>query len=160
MTHRTRTDDVDLVPDAEPAGAAYDHDFYSWSLEQARLVRQRRWHEVDCDNVADEIELLGRERFNKLESALRVLMLHMLKWDHRPDRRSRSWSLTIRRQRLEIDDVLADNPALKSRTDEAVARAYRKARLEAAGETGVDEASFPDLCPYSWSDIVSRAFPA
>ncbi|SRR6266508_549752 len=158
MANRTRTDNVDLVPAAEPAGAAYDRDFYSWSLEQARLVRESRWDAVDRENVAEEIESLGREQFNKLESALRVLMMHMLKWDHQSDRRSRSWSISIRQQRLEVEDVLADNPGLKSRIAEAIARGYRKARLEAAKETGLDEATFPDACPYSWDDIVSREF--
>jgi Domain of unknown function DUF29 len=158
MANRTRTDNVDLVPDAEPAGAAYDRDFYSWSLEQARLVRQGRWDAVDRENVAEEIESSGREQFNKLESALRALMMHMLKWDHEAGRRSRSWSISIRQQRLEIDDVLADNPGLKSRIAEAVARGYRKARLEAAKETGLDEKIFPETCPYSWDDIVAREF--
>ena len=158
MANRTRTDNVDLVPAAEPAGAAYDRDFYSWSLEQARLVRESRWDAVDRENVAEEIESLGREQFNKLESALRVLMMHMLKWDHQSDRRSRSWSISIRQQRLEVEDVLADNPGLKSRIAEAIARGYRKARLEAAKEIGLDEATFPDACPYSWDDIVSREF--
>lgn len=158
MANRTRTDNVDLVPDAEPASAAYDRDFYSWSQEQARLVREGRWDTVDRENVAEEIESLGREQFNKLESALRVLMLHMLKWDHQPERRSRSWSISIRQQRLEVDDVLADNPGLKSRIAEAVARGYRKARLDAAKETGLDEETFPDACPCSWEDIVSREF--
>jgi hypothetical protein len=158
MANRTRTDNVDLVPDAEPASAAYDRDFYSWSQEQARLVREGRWDTVDRENVAEEIESLGREQFNKLESALRVLMLHMLKWDHQPDRRSRSWTISIRQQRLEVDDVLADNPGLKSRIAEATTRGYRKARLEAANETGLDEEIFPGACPYSWDDIVSREF--
>jgi Domain of unknown function DUF29 len=158
MANRTRTDNVDLVPDAEPAGAAYDRDFYSWSLEQARLVRQGRWDAVDRENVAEEIESSGREQFNKLESALRALMMHMLKWDHEADRRSRSWSISIRQQRLEIDDAAADNPGLKSRIAEAVARGYRKARLEAAKETGLDEKIFPETCPYSWDDIVAREF--
>jgi Domain of unknown function DUF29 len=158
MAKRTRTDNVDLVPDAEPAGAAYDRDFYSWSLEQARLVRQGQWDSVDRENVAEEIESSGREQFNKLESALRALMMHMLKWDHEAGRRSRSWSISIRQQRLEIDDVLADNPGLKSRIAEAVARGYRKARLEAAKETGLDEKIFPETCPYSWDDIVAREF--
>ena len=158
MANRTRTDNVDLVPDAEPASTSYDRDFYSWSLEQARLVREGRWDIVDRENVAEEIESLGREQFNKLESALRVLMLHMLTWDHQLERRSRSWSLSIRQQRLEVDDVLADNPGLKNRITEATTRGYRKARLEAVKETGLDEEAFPDACPYSWDDIVSREF--
>jgi Domain of unknown function DUF29 len=158
MANRTRDDEAALVPAAAPADAVYERDFYSWSQEQARLVREGRWEAVDRDNVAEEIESLGRTEFNKLESALRVLMLHMLKWDHQPGRRSRSWAISIRQQRLELDDVLADNPGLRPRLGEATARAYRKARLQAVKETGLKEARFPEACPYSWDDIVSREF--
>jgi hypothetical protein len=154
------TNEAELVPAADAAGPAYDRDFYSWSLEQARLVREGRWNAVDRDNVAEEIESLGREQFNKLESALRVLMLHMLKWDHQPAQRSRSWALSIKAQRIELDDVLGDNPGLKPRIGEAIARGYRKARLEAARDTGLDEKQFPERSPYSWDDIVSREFSA
>ena len=59
--------------------------------------------------------LWAAEQFNKLVSALRVAMLHMLTWDHQPPLRSRSWVLSIEEQRLEIVDVLADNPGLKPR---------------------------------------------
>ena len=158
MADSRTSSEVDLVPAEEPAGASYDRDFYTWSLEQARLVREGRWDAVDRDNVAEEIESLGREQFNKLESALRVLMLHMLKWDHQPGLRSRSWVLSIETQRLELEDVIADNPGLKPRIPEAIARGYRKARLEAAKETGIAKESFPESCPYGWDDIVSRDF--
>jgi hypothetical protein len=158
MPRRRTTHDVDLAPADEPVRAEYDRDFYSWSQEQARLVRAGRWDAVDHDNVAEEIESLGREQFNKLESALRVLMLHMLKWDHQPAARSRSWVLSIRAQRLEVEDVLSDNPGLKPRIAEAIARGYRKARIEAAKDTGLDEGAFPETCPYSFDDIASRAF--
>src|SRR2546426_5458898 len=109
---------------------SYETDFYSWSFDQARLVREGRWDRIDRDNVAEEIESLGREQFNKLEGAFRVLLLHMLKWGHQPRKRSRSWVLSIRQQRLEIEDILADNPGLRPRIDEAISRAYRKARLD------------------------------
>jgi len=149
---------VGLAPPNEPLRAEYERDLYSWSREQARLLREGQWKLVDRDNVAEEIESLGRTEFNRLESALRVLMLHMLKWDHQPAHRSRSWALSIDAQRVEIEDVLGDNPGLKPRIDEAIARGYRKARIEAAKETGLDKADFPAECPYSWDHIVSREF--
>src|SRR5436305_1520801 len=138
--------EAELVPAPDAAGPAYERDFYSWSLEQARLVREGRWSAVDRDNVAEEIESLGREQFNKLESAIRVLLVHMLKWDHQPAQRSRSWTLSIKEQRAELDDVLNDNPGLKPRIAEAIERAYRKAKLQAARETGLDEERFPQRC--------------
>jgi hypothetical protein len=101
---------------------------------------------------------LGREQFNKLEGALRVLVTPMLKWDHQPDRRSRSWGLSIEAQRVELENVLSDNPGLKPRIAEALARGYRRARIEAAKETGMEKAKFPEACPYSFEEIVSREF--
>jgi uncharacterized protein DUF29 len=149
---------ADLAPGDEPVQAEYERDFYSWLMEQARHIRDGRYEALDRDNLAEEIESLGREQFNKLVSALRVLMLHMLKWDHQPSLRSRSWVLSIEEQRLEVADVLSDNPGLKPRTGEAIARAYRRARIEAAKETGLEEAAFADTCPYSFDDIMSRVF--
>jgi hypothetical protein len=137
--------------------ADYNRDFYSWLIEQARHVRLGEWSAVDRDNLAEEIESLGREQFNKLESALRVLLIHFLKWDHQPSKRSRSWMLSIREQRLELEDVLDDNPGLRPRIGEALARAYRKARVQAARETRLEETTFPDGC-YSFEDIASRQF--
>jgi hypothetical protein len=158
MAGRPTEDGIDIAPTDQPARAEYERDFYSWLMEQAQHVRAGRWDALDRENLAEEIESLGREQFNKLESAFRVLLLHMLKWDYQPTRRTRSWSISIRQQRLEVDDVLDDNPGLKSRISEAVARAYRKARLEAVKETGLDEETFPAACPYSWDDLVSRQF--
>ena len=149
---------VGLAPPDEAVRSEYQSDIYSWSQEQARLLREGQWALVDRDNVAEEIESLGRTEFNRLESALRVLLLHMLKWEHQPQKRSRSWVLSIKEQRLAIEDVLADNPGLKPRIGEALARAYRRARIEAAKETGLDEAKFPETCSYSLEDVTTRVF--
>jgi hypothetical protein len=147
-----------LAPGDEPVRAEYERDFYSWLGEQAHHLRAGRLEALDRDNLAEEIESLGREQFNKLVSALRVLMAHMLKWDHQPSLRSRSWTLSIQEQRLEIADVLSDNPGLRPRIGDAIARAYRRARIEAARETGLDEAIFPATSRYSFDYIMSRVF--
>jgi Domain of unknown function DUF29 len=151
MTSRIK-DNVGLVPPATD----YGNDFYGWLIEQAGHVRDGRWDAVDRENLAEEIESSAREQFNKLESALRVLMLHMLKWDHQPEKRTRSWALTVRTQRLDVEDVLSDNPSLRPHIPEAMARGYRKARVEAAKETGLDENVFPVSCPYDWNDVMGR----
>ena len=156
MAARDKDNDIGLVPPADPARADYERDFYSWLMEQARFVREGRWSAIDRDNLAEEIESLGREQFNKLESALRVLLLHMLKWDHQPERHSRSWEISVKDQRLAIQDVLDDNPGLKPRIDEALSRAYRRARLAAAKETELDEAKFPQQYPYSFDEAMKR----
>jgi predicted DNA-binding ribbon-helix-helix protein len=150
--------EIDLAPGDAPVQADYERDFYSWLMEQARHLRHGHFDALDRDNLAEEIESLGREQFNKLVSALRVLMLHMLKWDHQQEKRSRSWALSIKQQRFEIGDVLDDNPGLKPRLAEAIVRAYRGARIDAAKETGLEEMEFPAACPYLFDDITKRSF--
>jgi hypothetical protein len=152
------TGEADLVPTDEAGGATYQHDFYSWTLDQARLIREGRWAAIDRENVAEEIESWGREQFDKLESALRVLLMHMLKWDHQSERRGRSWQLSIKAQRVRIEQLLGTNPGLKPRVPEAITHDYRLARIEAAQETGLEEEQFPQQCPYARDDIVGRDF--
>jgi Domain of unknown function DUF29 len=152
------TGEAELVTQDRPAETEYERDFYSWTFEQARLVREGRWTAIDRENVAEEIESLGREQFAKLESALQILLMHMLKWDYQPGRRGRSWMLSIKAQRMRVDRVLRQNPGLKPRILEASEEGYAQARVDAALETGLDEESFPAQCPYSWDDIVSREF--
>jgi Domain of unknown function DUF29 len=143
---------------ARTANAAYDADFYSWSLEQARVVRQGDWAELDVANVAEEIESLARAEFNKLEAAIRKLLVEILKWDHAPASRGRSLILEIDLQRIEIEELLSDNAGMRPRIPEAIARAYRRARLAAANETQVDEALFPERCVYDFDKLVTCEF--
>jgi len=144
----------------DTVGAAADHerDLYSWLVEQAHLVRDGDWQAVDRENLAREIDALAQEQFNKLESAMHVLLTHLLKWDHAAIRRSRGRSQSDQSQRQAVADVLARNPGLTPRIAEAIAHCYRKARADAANDVGLDEASFPAKCPYEWDEIVAREF--
>ena len=147
------------LPKKSPATAnLHEQDFYSWALQQAELMREGRFEEIDRANIVEELEILGREQFNGLVSALRVLMMHMLKWDYQPEKRSRSWLTTIVTQRDAFSDVLLDNPGLKPRFDEAVGRAYTRARRHAATETGLKIDLFPVECPYTTHDLTKRPF--
>jgi hypothetical protein len=136
----------------------HDRDLHAWSLEQARLLKNRRLKEIDAENLAEEILDVGSAEYDKLESALRVILLHMLKWDHQPMKRSLSWENTIAIQRRHVARQLQRNPSLKSRTAEAVTEAYFDARRLASSETDLDVASFPENCPYEWDDILTRKF--
>jgi uncharacterized protein DUF29 len=138
--------------------ADYNADFYSWSLEQARLVRQGRWADLDRENVAEEIASLALGQFNKLETAIRKLLIEILKWDHAPATRSRSLVLSIDLQRIEVEDLLSDSPGMRPRISEAIVRAYQRARLGAAKETELDEIVFPENCVYGFDEIMTREF--
>jgi hypothetical protein len=136
----------------------YKRDVYAWSLEQARLLREGRLDEVDAENVAEEILDVGRNEYDKLESALAILLMHMLKWDYQPGKRSRSWENTISIQRDHALRQLRDSPSLKSRVGEAVTDAFSDARRMASTETDLDLSEFPETCPYDWDAILNRTF--
>ena len=137
-------------------GARYERDLYTWAVEQAALLRAGRTAEADVRNIAEELDDVGNEQYDKLESALRLILLHLLKWDHQPERRSRSWHLSVRVHRKHVLKVLRKNPGLKSVADEAVIEAYDIARTEAAAQTLLEEESFPSDCPYSWGEVMER----
>jgi len=143
---------------AAPARATYEGDLHAWAQEQAALLRAGRLDEIDAANIAEELDDVGGEQYDKLESALRVLLTHMLKWDHQPERRGRSWANTIRAQRLAVAKVLRKNPSLKARIDEALGEAYEEARLDASTETDLPLAAFPEALPYDWAAITEREF--
>src|SRR5437868_8386807 len=104
--------------------ARYDRDLYSWAVEQAALLRAGRIAEADALNIAEEIDDVGNELYFRLEGALRVILVHILKWDHQPQRRSRSWWSSITVQRNQVRRLLQKNPGLKSSIRQAFEAAY------------------------------------
>jgi hypothetical protein len=141
-----------------PAGTAYADDFYTWTREQGARLRSGDLSGLDRENLAEEIESLGKSQFASLVNALRVVLLNMLKFDFQPAKRTRSWAISIATHRVHIAEELAESPGLKGRLVEAVAKAYRVARLEAAKETGLVVKRFPEICPYTYQDITDRPF--
>ncbi len=135
---------------------AKDADIYSWAVRQAELLRAGRLSDIDPAAIAQEFDDVGEEQYDKLESALRILMLHLLKWDHQPDMRTRSWTTSVREQRRRVLRQLRKNPGLKSRLDEALVDAYEDAGGEASGEAGLLVNAFPALRPWEFQELMER----
>ena len=138
-----------LERDVQVEEPLYERDFHTWCMEQARLIREGRFAELDVANVVEELESLGKEQAHKLGSSYRILLMHLLKWRYQSNRRSRSWAGTVVRERLNAAEILADNPGLRPRVRALFSRAYSGARREAAAETGLPLSTFPETCPFS-----------
>lgn len=138
--------------------AGYRQDLHAWAREQAALLRAGRLSEVDAANIAEELDDVGNEQYDKLESALRVLLTHMLKWDHQPERQGRSWANTIATQRKHVARVLRKNPSLRTSLGEALAEAWDDARRDASTGTDLPLTAFPEAIPYDWAAIMERPF--
>src|SRR5205807_1412060 len=94
-----------------------------------------------------------RER-REVESRLVVLLMHILKWEHQPDHRSRSWSGTIIEQRQELVRH-AGRGVLRKHAESALAGAYEDAIERAAEETGLPPETFPAACPYTVDQLLN-----
>jgi uncharacterized protein DUF29 len=138
----------------------YEEDFYAWTVEQSRLLRAGEFSAIDAANIAEEIESMGRSDRRELKSRLVVLVMRLLKWQHQPGGRSRSWSATIDEQRLQIEGLFAESPSLRPTTGSMLAEAYAIARARAIAETGLADEAFPEACPFTLDEVLTRAFLA
>lgn len=134
----------------------YERDLFAWAIRNAALLREGRLGEIDCMNIAEELESMGRSERRALGSRLATLMMHLLKWRYQPERRGRNWRATIREQQRQVARLLDDNPSLRPELPELIANTYIDAVLMAIAETDLDEEIFPVSCLFVWEQLASE----
>ena len=137
---------------------AYDDDFYAWAMQQAQLLRAGEFSQLDIENIAEELESMGRSDKRAIESRLEVLLMHLLKWQVQVKFRSPGWSGTIREQRRRIAKLVRESPSLRPVVPQLISEAYFEARDKASQETGLPETSFPADCPFTPEQILAEDF--
>jgi len=131
----------------------YERDYAEWAEAMAQRLLEKRFAELDLENLVEEIKDLSKRERDKLLSSIRLILQHLLKWHYQPQKRSRTWQITIERERSNIELYLEDSPSLKKYfSQEWIDKTYRIARLDAAKETGLD---FPKECPYTIEEIIN-----
>jgi hypothetical protein len=98
-------------------------------------------------------DMAHRDR-REVESRLIVLLKHILKWVHQPERRSRSWRVTIIEQRQELTSE-ASRGVLRNHAEAILEQAYAKAVERAAAETDLPTDRFPPSCQYSFAEVLA-----
>jgi len=136
----------------------YEKDFYAWTLHNAKLLREGRLSEVDIEHIAEEIESMGKSEKRELVNRLAVLMAHLLKWQFQPTRRSKSWTMTIKNQRIELNDLLEESPSLKKELEGKFLHAYERAVLMASEQTGIDEDDFPKKPTFTLKECLKMSY--
>jgi hypothetical protein len=135
----------------------YDTDFYAWTQAQAAALRDHKWDTLDVENLAEEIESLGRSERFAIESHLQNLLTHLLKWRYDPATEPRrGWRITIRNARLDIAKRALGH--LQTYPAQYLATAYRHAREDAADETDLPLTTFPETCPWSVAQVLAADF--
>jgi hypothetical protein len=138
----------------------YDEDVILWSEEQARLLRARRFAELDIEHLADEIEDVGKSEKRELASRMAVLLAHLIKWKGQPENRTNSWQATINDQRKRIALAIKETPSLKAVMREPVWQegVWLDARAQARKETGLAEEDLPEACPWPMDQAADPEF--
>jgi len=132
----------------------YEDDYAQWAEEMAKKLEEKRFNEIDLDHLVEEVRDLSKRERDKLLSSIRLILHHLLKWNYQTQKRSRSWQITIERERNNLEFYLEDSPSLKKYLcQEWIDKMYRLARLDAAKETDLD---FPKECPYNLQDILGN----
>lgn len=136
----------------------YEGDFFLWTQQQAQLLRNRSEPLVDWSNVAEEIESLGRRHRRELGSRLRVLILHLLKYQMQPAHRSGSWGASITVQRRDIEHLLQESPSLRREVPVMCVEEYELVVLKAVEETGLSKTAFPEELPFEIDAILATGW--
>ena len=147
----------DVKTPAKPA-PTYDGDYFAWSEDQAAKIRAAKPKGVDWENVAEEIESLGRSDKRAIESNLTVILVHLLKRAFQPEKQKSGWDGSIFEHRQRILALIKESPSLRSYPGKALAGEYRIARRKAAGETGLAESTFPRTCPFTIEQVLDPDF--
>jgi hypothetical protein len=138
------------------AMSKYDADIFQWTREQADALRRRASNEIDWDNVAEEIESMGRSDRREVGARLEVILVHLLKWRYQPDLRCTRWRGSIDEARQRIEDLFEESPSLVALPIEQLPKAYERARKRALRETGL--LRLPDICPWTVDEILAEDF--
>ena len=138
--------------------ALYEQDLCAWAQANADLLRVGQLADIDAARIAEELEDMGKSERRSLRGHTRNLMVHLLKWQHQPERRCTSWELSILNARNEIKDILVESPSLVAEFPDCAESVYAAARKIAALETKLDISTFPKACSYSTEQLRDEGF--
>ncbi|MEB3189426.1 MAG: DUF29 domain-containing protein [Snowella sp.] len=141
-----------------PSQTLYESDYLAWLENTLEKLRTQQYEQVDWENLIEEIETMGRSEKNALESNLIIILLHLLKWQYQPQKRSGSWERSIIEHRRRVRRALQDSPSLKPYLVTILEESYAEAIKQAKAETELPLATFPKACPYVLAAILDDQF--
>lgn len=136
----------------------YEIDALIWTEHQIAMLRAGQFDQLDLEHIISELGYQVRRDQREVESRLRLLLHHLLKYQFQPVRICSSWRRTIKTQRTQIAKVLQKMPSLRRHLDEYVAYEYSAAVRNAAEETHLPQSTFPKEVPYTTNQILDLEF--
>lgn len=140
----------------------YERDYYGWISVQVRALRERRIEDVDFENVAEEIEDLGKSEKRSVQSHLETLMGHLLKLTYAGglsrERNSRAWENTIELARFRVQKLLDESPSLSTALEPLFESAYKGARISTRRALGFPREPLPEKPPWTLAQVLDERF--
>jgi Domain of unknown function DUF29 len=140
---------------------SYECDFHEWALDQARRVRAGE--PIDRENVAEELETLGRSLQRELKSCVVQIIEHLLKLrlttDSHRGANERGWRVSIVKQQQELADLLEESPSLRGMlTPEFLSECYKRgAKNFAMNDFGTaTKVALPRESMFGWKEILGE----
>ncbi len=134
----------------------YELDETAWLEQTASLIAQRRFEEIDHENLCEYLSDMARRDKREVRSRLVTLLTHLLKWDRQPKKRTNSLRGTILEQRRELRFVL-ESRTLRRHAGEILHKAYADAVKQAVAETGLAEQAFPEQLDLSVDQLLAES---
>jgi len=135
----------------------HDEDFYGWAINTAALLKQKNFNALDLDSLIEELEDMGKREKRGFVSRISQLTAHLLKWQFQSGLRSNSWRYTIKEQREQLLEILADNPSFKLSLNDFLEKGYKHSINIFKSDTNL-EIDLPDLCPYTFEQLLDQQF--
>lgn len=136
----------------------YEIDYLQWIETTVEKLQSGDYVNVDWENLIEEIEDMGRSERRGLKSNLIVVLVHLLKWQFQPDRRSGSWEGSIIEHRRRIREAIDDSPSLQPYLESIFVECYLQAVKQAKAETQLPLETFPLQCPYQLAEVLNDQF--
>ncbi|CAN1210304.1 DUF29 domain-containing protein [Tumidithrix helvetica PCC 7403] len=146
------------APNSLNSQTLYDRDFAVWIETTVALLKANQFQQIDLENLIEEVESMGKSQKSAIRNNLIVVLLHLLKWQYQPERRSKSWRSSMIEHRRRLRDYFLDSPSLRRYLDEVFDRCYEDACKQAAIETGLDLKVFPKESPFTPDQSLDSEF--
>ena len=139
----------------------YEKDVYGWTVATISLIKQRKFNELDIDNLIEEIESMGKQQIAQLKSYLIIFIEHVLKIKYAHtnvlQRNQYKWENSLKNQTLNILEHIEENPSLQKEFSAIAVKAYNHALLSVKScydkYGDIDFDRIPEECPYTQESI-------
>ena len=136
----------------------YDDDLLQWIDAQVQSLQEKKFSELDIENLVEELDGMKKQSLHELDSRLTVLIMHLLKCQHQRSYPQGKWRSTLLEQRRRLSRLLSESPSLHRQIQAYAQDCYPTARARAALETRLHPDMFPPQLPYSIAQLLDDDF--